>query len=155
MSNIIPGRQAYGEDLPPSGFDLDWTILSNVSITTYASGTPGVNTNFTAPASGRVLVATGCGIRNNSAANADRVSITYEIYEDSFDGPLIVPAELRSGVLSNGTLLASDFHYVGGFRMESGLTPGKNYFIRMVYRTILGSATADIASRNISIIPLP
>lgn len=153
-SDLTPGVQVYGRDMPPSAFDLDWTVISNITHTIYQFGTPGVGVSFLAPQSGRVLISVGCGTRNNSAANSDRLSVTYILFEDSADGVVVFPAELRSGVLLNGAAIAGDYHYVGGFKMETGLTPGKQYYAGMQHRTTLGSGTCDIASRNIAVIPM-
>lgn len=154
MTNITPGVQMYGTDMPPAAFDLDWTVLSNLSNTNYVFGSPEVGVNFTAPLSGRVLIAVGCGARNNTAANADRFSFTYALYEDNEKGLVIKASDLLSGVLTNGTLVASDFRYMGSFAVEENLQPGRNYMARTTYRTIAGSGTIDVASRNIAVIPL-
>lgn len=155
MTNITPGVQAYGSDFPPSAFDLDWTILSNVGSTTWFFGTPNVSCSFVAPLSGRVLVAVGCGVRNN-AANAERLAVSYTILEDDLQGAEVVAPSLTSGVISNGTALVEDYHYVGSFRMEEGLQPGRGYFAGINFRGVTGGFnTVDIASRMISIVPLP
>lgn len=154
MPDISGGSNVYGKDMPPAAFDLDWTTIANITSTSYITGTPEVGVNFTAPTSGRVLIAIGCGLRNNSAANTDRVIVTFILYEDSANGPVVTAASAFGGVTMNGTALASEFHYVGGFDMEEGLTPGRNYYAQVVHRVTTGSGTADLASRNIAVIPL-
>lgn len=153
MPDLNDGISVYGVDTPPSQYDQDWTTISNITTTTYVPGVPEVAVHFTAPTSGRVLVAIGAGIQNN-AANADRAIVTYGIYEDSEDGPLIVAPTAYSGIISQGLAVSSSFKYVGAYTMEFDLTPGKSYYARMFYQTILGSGTVDIASRNIAVIPL-
>lgn len=154
MPELVSGSQVYGRDMPPSQYDQDWTTIANITTTSYVTGTPEVGVNFIAPTSGRVLTSIGCGLRNNSAANADRVIVTYIVYEDSSDGDVVEAASAFNGVTMNGTALSSEFHYVGGFNMLQNLTPGKNYYLQVVHRTTLGSGTADIASRDCAVIPL-
>ena len=35
------------------------------------------------------------------------------------------------------------------------LTPGRSYYFQVVYRSLNGAGTVDIASRNILVIPVP
>lgn len=154
MPEIVSGSQVYGRDMPPSVSDQDWSTIANITTTSYVTGSPEVGVNFMAPTSGRVLTAIGCGIRNNSAANADRGIVTYIVYEDSSDGDIVEAASAFNGVTSNGTALAEEFHYVGGFNMIQNLTPGRNYYLQVVHRVTIGSGTVDIASRDVTVIPL-
>lgn len=153
MPDIVSGSQVYGRDMPPSQYDQDWTTQANISSTSYITGTPEVGVNFTAPTSGRVLVAVGGGIRNNAAA-AERGIITYILYENSSDGDVVTSASAYSGVTSQGFAASQEFHYVGGFNMEENLVPGRNYYAQVVHRCLLGNGTLDIASRDIAVIPL-
>lgn len=153
MPDLSPGSQAYGRDFPPSGFDLDWTSQLNLTTTSYASGTPSVGVNVTAPTSGRVLVALGVGSRNNGA-NTDRVIVTYRVLEDSSEGREVTPESAYRGVTSPG-IGSEEYRYVGNFALEDDLTPGRNYYFQVRHRTISGSATCDIASRSIAVIPVP
>lgn len=152
---IVAGASVYGRDFPPSVSDQDWTTFSNINSTTYTAGTPEVGVNFIAPTSGRVFIAIGAGIRNNSAANADRGVVNYILYEDSSDGVVVAAANANNGVVSNGTALAEEFRYMGGFSMQEGLTPGKNYYAQVVHRSTIPSATVDITARDITVIPVP
>lgn len=151
------GGSVYGVDFPPSAHDQDWTVIANLTSTSFVAsqtGIPEVGVNFTAPTSGRVLVCLGVGARNN-AANTDRSIVTYILYEDSSAGPVVTAASAYSGITSCGHGSSTAFHYGGSYMMEEGLTPGKNYYCQVVYRVTAGSGTVDIASRDITVVPLP
>jgi hypothetical protein len=153
MTDISKGKTVYGVDMPPAVYDQDWTQQSNLASASYSTGAPEVGVNFVAPSSGRVLVCIGCGIRDNSTTVEGGV-VTYILYEDSANGVVVTAAAADHGVASQRAALAEEFHYVGGFNMEEGLTPGKNYYAQMVHRRVNASATTDIASRDIAVIPL-
>jgi hypothetical protein len=150
------GNSVYGEDTPPSTFDQDWTLILNLSSTSYAasqSGVGEVGTAFVAPTSGRVLIIVGGGVRNN-AATQDRAIITYRVYEDSAAGNQIVFAAADNGIISCGVASSQEFQYQCTYDMQSGLTPGRQYYVQIAYRTT-GGNTADIASRQVTVVPLP
>lgn len=150
------GTQVYGQDLPPTQYDQDWTVILNIVGTGYVPGTPEVGVNFTAPTSGRVLVTIGAGVRNN-AATGERAIVTFQVFQDNANGPAVVGASFNSGVVSAGVAVAQEFHYIGTFKMVQNLTPGRNYYARVVHRTssiTVAPGTADIASRDICVIPL-
>lgn len=154
MATFIDGSQVYGRDFPPSQYDQDWTVIANVTSTAYAAGTPEVAVAYTAPTSGKAFVSIGSGIRNN-AATAERAEVSYEVYEDSQDGELFQAANADVGIKSCGIAQSQEFRYVGNMSLVTSLTPGKQYYFRMVHRSILGNGTVDIASRSIMVIPVP
>lgn len=154
MPNLISGGSVYGRDTPPSVSDQDWSAITNVTSTTFIVGSPEVGVNFTAPTSGRVLISVGGGIQNN-AATLEQGAISYTLFEGSSDGALLVNADARNGVQSNGVAISGSFQYMGGFSMEDDLTPGVNYYAQVRHRCILGNGTIDISSRDIIVIPLP
>lgn len=153
MATLVTGSTVYGRDFPPSQFDHDWTSQLNLTTTSYVSGTPSVAVNVTAPTSGKILVCMGAGIRNNGA-NADRVVVTYRVLEDGSEGTVFTAESQYRGITSVG-IGSEEFRYIGNFSLETGLTPGRNYYFQIRHKTILGSGTADIASRNILCIPVP
>jgi len=153
MPELQPGSTVHGRDMPPAQFDLDWTTISNITTTSYITGTPSVGVTFTAPSSGRVLVAIGCGIRNN-AATTERAIVTFAILEDNIDGVVHTAVDGASGVMSQGVPLSQDFTYMGSLKMVSDLTPGKGYLCQVYYRSTAGAGTVDISSRDVSVIPL-
>lgn len=153
MPDITSGPPVYGRDFPPSGFDQDWTLQLNLASTAYASGTPEVAVNVTAPSSGRVLVCIGAGIRNNGA-NTDTVIVTYRVLEDDSQGPVFTAESAYRGVTSLGAG-DEEFSYQGNYALEDDLVPGRNYYFQVRHRATVGSSTCDIASRNILVIPMP
>lgn len=127
----------------------------NLTNTSYSNGTPEVGVRFMAPSSGRVAVVLGAGVRNNSAANEDRIFVAFRILEgDPADGEEYQAAEVKLG-RSNTAAGADDAQYGGHATMVQGLTPGEWYYGQIRYRTTLGSGTADVFSRHIFIFPLP
>lgn len=150
------GNSVYGVDFPPSVYDQDWTTIANLTSTSYVasqSGVPEVGVAFTAPSSGRALIIIGGGYRNN-AATSDRAVITYRIYEDSASGNQTVLAQFDNGTVSCGTAASQEYQYACTYDLLEDLTPGRQYYAQIAYRTT-GGTTVDIASRDIMVIPMP
>jgi hypothetical protein len=154
VATLPSGSNVYGLDFPPSQFDQDWTLISNIATTTYIAGDPEVAVTATAPSTGKLWVSLGCGIRNN-AATAESGYVTYQVFEDSVNGALYQAANDDYGVRSCGIAASQEFQYHGNYSLVTGLTPGRSYYFQMVYKTALGNSTADIASRDILVVPVP
>lgn len=154
MAELIAGGPVYGRDFPPAVTDQDRSPITNITSTTFIVGAPEVGVSFTAPTSGRVLIAVGAGIQNN-AATLEQAAVSYQLFEDSSDGVIMVLADARNGVQSQGTAVSSSFQYLGGFSLETDLVPGRQYYAQVRHRCILGNGTADISSRDITVIPVP
>lgn len=151
---INAGSQAYGVDLPSTQYDQDWTT-QNPTTTTYVAGQPEVGVNFTAPSSGRVLVCLGAGTRTTTAVTS-RAVVTFIIYSDSSDGPVIQAADFNNGITGIGTAQISQYRYVGTFKMVEGLTPGRSYYAQVVHRSTaaVASGVVQISARDITVMPL-
>lgn len=146
----------YGKDMPPSVSDEDWTVIANLTSTSYVasqSGVPEVGVAFIAPTSGQALLILGAGLRNN-AATSDRAVVTYRLYEDSASGNQTVLAAADNAIISCGTASSQEYQYMCTYDLLQGLTPGRQYYAQVAYRCT-GGSTADIASRSITIIPMP
>jgi hypothetical protein len=154
VSTLPSGSNVYGLDFPPSQYDQDWTLITNIATTTYVAGAPEVAVTVTAPSSGKVFVCIGCGIRND-AATAESGYVSYQIFEDSADGALYQAANDDYGVRSSGIAAAQEFTYHGNMSLITGLSPGRSYYFQVVHKTALGNSTADIASRSILVTPVP
>lgn len=154
MATLPPGSNVYGLDFPPSQYDQDWTLISNITTTTYIAGEPEVAVTVTAPTSGKLFVCIGCGIRNN-AATAESGYVTYQVFEDSVNGALYQAANDDYGVRSCGIAASQEFQYHGNMSLVTGLTPGRSYYFQAVHKSALGAGTADIASRDLLVIPVP
>lgn len=154
MATFITGSQVYGRDFPPSQYDQDWTVIANVTTTSFVAGTPVVAVAYTAPTSGKAFVSIGCGIRNNAATN-ERAEVSYRVYEDSDQGLLFQDTGADVGVKSCGIAQSQEFRYVGHQSLVTDLTPGRQYYFQVVHRSLNGAGTADIASRSIMVIPVP
>lgn len=134
---------------------FDNTLNANLTNTTYAAGAPEVGITFVAPPTGRVLLTIGGGLRNNGS-NADRVFLSPEVFEgsDATTGTqFLAPSVAPGGCGSGGGYTADDFRYLCRTTLLTGLTPGGTYYVRIVHETILGSGTADIAAREITVAP--
>lgn len=153
-NNLSAGTPVRALDFVPAVQSYQDTQISNISNTTYATGTPETAVWIQAPSSGRVAVAVSGGTRNNGA-NADRILLTFRVLEgDPLDGNLIQSDEARRG-LSNPATGSDQFQYHGHVTMVGGLTPGQFYYFQMRHRTTLGSATADISYRSLLVWPIP
>lgn len=148
------GGGVYGLDFPPSQYDQDWTSINNLASATFAPGSPEVAVSVTAPSSGRVAVAIGCGIRDNTAGG-DVGAVTYRIFQDSVNGALFQDADVDRGVKSCGIAQAQQFQYHGNIDIVEDLIPGKSYYFQVVHLAYNASGAVDIASRNILVFPIP
>lgn len=152
-NNLSAGTVVKALDFTPAVQSAHTVGINNIAATTYQTGTPEVAVWVMAPSSGRVAVALSAGTRNNGA-NADRVFVTYRVFEgDPADGNLIQSDEVKRG-LSNPATQADNNQYHGHVTMVDGLTPGTMYYFQVRYRTTLGSGTADIPHRGILVFPI-
>lgn len=153
---LSAGTPVRALDFPPAQFSFNQDTIANITATTYQTGTNEVAVRFQAPTSGRVAVTVKAITQNNSAANTDRVFVTYRILTgDPDDADLFQTDEIKNGVSSAAIPEADEFRYASHTTMVSGLTPGEFYYARVRYRTTLGSNTADIGYRHILVFPIP
>lgn len=153
---LSAGTPVRALDFPPAQMAFNQDSINNITDTSYVTGTNEVAVRFQAPTSGRVAVTIKAIVRNNSAANEDRVFVSFRVYEgDPADGDLFQTDEVKYGISNNATSTADEFHYGSHTTMLSGLTPGTFYFARVRHRTTLGSGTADIGYRHILVFPIP
>lgn len=149
----LSGEQISAGYWPESVQDDDGTTISNITSTTFITGSPVVSVTFTAPKTGRVGVCIGGGLVEQAAGS--RVWITYELYlGTSSSGTLIHAGVEPRGVNTSGDTTASGDQTLGNMSMEENLTPGATYYAQVVHRTS-GGATNDITRRRIIVIPLP
>lgn len=142
--------------LPPTAFVHDDTVLANLTNTSYEVGSPEVGVFFVAPPSGRVRLTIGGGFRDNGASAVDRVFLSPQLFRDSSAGSeVLAPSVTLRGYLS----VAADTEFQYGCRVSliEGMTPGQLYYLRTMHLTSGGTDpdTADIAARDIIVIPLP
>jgi len=156
LGGAFAGRPVRAVDWPPAVWAQDITQINNLSGSSYQAGTPPVSVTFTAPTSGRVLLIVGGGLGNS--AGADRIFLSPEVREgtDSSGAVVLAPSVTNRGFGSDKC--SSRFHYGSRESVLEGLTPGQTYFARVMYAVVddtSGSATADIAARDIGVVPLP
>ncbi len=155
MTNpLSSGTRVKALDFPPTQQVQMQVATNNQSNTSFAFVDPEVAVRFLAPTSGRVAVKVGCGLGNNGA-NADRIIVTWVMYEgDPESGVVFQQADMRRG-LSNAATSGEQIQHGGHVTMVDGLTPGTFYYARVVHRTTTGAATADINGRDILVWPIP
>lgn len=154
-NDLSAGTRVKAVDFPRAQQVSDQTTQANIADTSYVTGTPEVAVRVMAPSSGRVMVRVGAGPRNNTAANQDRVFVSFRVFEgDPADNDLFQTEEVKLG-LSNTGAGADDYSYGGHGTMVQGLTPGTYYYFQVRHRTTLGSGTADIGFRSILVTPIP
>lgn len=154
-NDLSAGTRVKALDFPRAWQNFAQISQLNMTDTSYTEGDPEMAVRFMAPSSGRVLVVVSAGIRNNTTANEDRVFVSFRILEgDPDDANLYQTEEVKLG-LSNTAAGADDYSYGGHGTMVQGLTPGTYYYAQVRHRTTLGSGTADISARAITVIPIP
>lgn len=153
---LSAGTTVRAVDFPRSMQVLDRTSQLNITDTSYVTGTPEVAVRFQAPTSGRVAITVGAGVRNNSATQ-DRVWVAFIVYEgDPNSGSTVFTEEVKYGVSNHAISDASDdYSYHTKTSMLQGLTPGTWYYARVKHKTTVGNGSADIASRQITVFPIP
>lgn len=157
MADISDGMVVHAGDFPPSAFDSDDTGITNLTNGTYVSGAPEVGVTFTAPTSGRVRLTVGGGLRDSSGV--DRVFISPQVFQgvDASGVEILTPSVTNRGCGSVGS--STEFSYFSRTSLLTGLTPGEVYYARVMHTVSAGgtspNGTADIGSRDITVIPVP
>lgn len=154
MPDITDGVIVSATDFPRTVMAQNDTVQTDLSSTTYVTGSPEVGVRFIAPTSGRVIVTVGGGARDNT--NNNRVFLSPEILEDDLVTQVLAPSVTSYGYGIPG----SNADYVFGSRASliTGLTPGRLYYARvmMAAETDPGgtSFSADVAVREIMVEPV-
>ena len=147
------GEPVKALDYPPAVWAQDTTTITDPSNSSYTAGSPQVGVTFTAPTSGRVLLIVGGGVGN---APGNRIYLAPEVRETDASGAVVLtPSVTNRGFGSDH--MAVGFHYGSRESVLEGLTPGKRYFARVMYAVPSDGAgdNADIACRDIGVVPLP
>ena len=146
----------YVRNPQPTAQAADDTILANLTNTAYAPGTPEVGVFFVAPPSGRVRLTVGGGFRDNGGAPLDRIFLAPQLFRESSAGTeILTPSVTFRGYLS--CIANTEFQYGSRVSLLENLIPGQLYYLRAMYLTNPGTDpdTADIAARDIIVIPVP
>jgi hypothetical protein len=153
---LSAGTPVRALDFPPAQMSFNQDTVANISDTSYVTGDNEVAVRFQAPTSGRVAVTIKALTRNNSAANSDRLFVTFRVLSgDPDDAVIFQTDEIKNGVSNAAIPEADEYRYASHTTMVSGLTPAEFYYARVRYRTTLGSGTADLAYRHILVFPIP
>lgn len=155
LGSSFAGQQVKALDYPPAKFAQDATQINNPTTASYITGTPEVSVTFVAPTSGRVLLIVGGGLGNS--AGSDRVFLSPEVRLTNSGGALVLsPSVTNRGFGSDNCSAA--FHYGSRESVLDGLTPGQVYYAVVKYvvsTSDAGASTADIAARDITVVPIP
>lgn len=142
--------------LAPTAFFHDDTVIANITDAAYVTGSPEVGVFFIAPASGTVRLTIGGGLRDNGASALDRVFLSPQLFLDNSGGSeILAPSVTLRGY--SGAAENTEFQYGSRVSLITDLVPGNLYYCRVQYLTSAGTDpdTADIASRDIIVIPMP
>lgn len=149
------GQPVKALDFPPPKWAQDSTTITNPSNSSYATGTPEVSVTFVAPTSGRVLLIVGGGAGNS--AGADRIFLSPEVRETNSSGDVVLTASVTNRGWASDNC-SSGYVYGSRESVLEGLTPGQVYYAVVKYVVATsdgGASTADIACRDIGVVPLP
>jgi hypothetical protein len=147
----------YVRNSLPTGSHAEDTTQANITNTGYAGGQgdPECGVFFVAPPSGVVRLSLGGGFRDNGGS-IDRIFLAPQVFlEDSGGEEVLAPSVTFRGYLS----VAQDTEFQYGTRVSllEDLTPGRRYYIRTMFLATPGTDpdTADIAARDLIVIPMP
>lgn len=153
MTDIKAGDVVASTQWPPAVKDSSTTDITNITNTSFATGTPEVGTTFVAPDSGRVCVAMHA--QGTQASGGARLVFEYRIYlGTSTSGTLFQTSDTQLGAASSGSTAGTSEWAKGHLSMVEGLTPGSTYYAVMGYLTE-GGTTSDINNRKIIVFPVP
>lgn len=148
----LPLGRVRGADLTRAVYAEDDEDIADISTTTFTAGAPELGVFFRAPITGKVLV--WIALFGNTDATTNRLIMSTEMYVDNKQGTLLgaVNAEDLQGVIlaTNGTASVTGVHC----RFVSGLVARGTYYVRTVHR-VTGGAVADIAHRQLLVVPVP
>lgn len=154
MPDLTAGSKVSALDFPPAVYVSEGTSQTNLSNTSYATGSPEVGVTFIAPTTGRVKLTVGGGLRNN-AANTDRVGLAPQVFVTNSAGVEVLAPSVTRGIASEGIAAAGDYAYRSRTTLLTGLTPGQVYYARTMQIIFGSNATADISQRDILVDPAP
>ncbi len=153
MPDLLAGTKIRAADFPPPAYAQDTTAIIDVASTSYITGTPEVGVTFVAPTSGRIKISIGGSLRNN-AANSDRVALAPQVFVTNSSGTEFLAPTVFRGIASDGIASAGDYATYGHTTLLEGLTPGQQYYARVMHIKFgSAGATCDIAMRDICIDP--
>lgn len=153
MSDLAAGTTIRALDWPPSQTASQTTAQTNISSTTYVAPTNACEVTFIAPTSGRVKVIVGAGSRDDT--NDNRVFVSPEIRETNVSGQVILSPSLTAHGYG-GLTVASTYVHWSRVTIVEGLTPGQQYFARIMIRAeTTTSSSADLEQKDLTIIPVP
>ena len=142
--------------LPQTAYFQDDTTITQITSDVYITGAPEVGVFFIAPPSGTVRLTVGGGFRDNTGAVPDRIFLVPQLFVGDSTGEEVLPPSVT--VRGYGSVAENlEFQYGCRVSLIPGLTPGALYYIRAMYSITpgTGSDLADIAARDLIVIPMP
>ncbi|GAA4924607.1 hypothetical protein GCM10023334_029420 [Nonomuraea thailandensis] len=151
MPNILVGAPVSASDRPASAWASDTTANTDIGSTSFIAGTPQVSLTFVAPTSGAVLLSVGVAGADNGGTN--RIHLAPEVRVGSVAGAVVLAADVTSRGVGLPGESSANVHR-SRTTLLTGLTAGTTYFARTMHK-VSGGLTADIAVREITVIPTP
>lgn len=151
MAETLVGSVIDADDFPVAVTATDTTALSNLSSTSFATGSPVCSTTFVAPTSGAVLLSVGVSARDNGGLN--RVHLAPSVRVGSAAGAVVLSADVTTrGVGTPAEAL--NFIYRSRTTILTGLTGGTTYYVETQHK-VSGGTTADLQVRDVTVVPIP
>jgi hypothetical protein len=128
----------------------------NIASATYAAGSPEMGVQFTAPPSGKILLAVSGGGRDNT--NNDRVFVAPQIFRGtSAAGTLVLsPSDGEYAWSSFGE--SSGYMYGSRVSVVSGLQAGQTHYVRTMHKAMdsagAANGSADLTIRGVVVVPI-
>lgn len=150
MAGIPAGAIVRAADRPGAGYDEDLTLISNINSTAYITGSPEVSFTFVGPTSGRILLFCGGQFRDNGTSGT-RLELAPELRVGNSGGAVHIAASSEHRGVA-GVPNYTGWHGYTRATIQS-VTPGVTYYAVHMYRLAAASATWDINSRFLGVLP--
>ena len=148
MADLAAGSRVLALDFPPAVAAYDNTQITDITSTSFIAGSPVVSATFTAPTTGRVVIAVAANVRDS--AGTQRVFVAAHIESVTTGLVVATPNAGSFGITNAPPSTVYEIH--SRDTLLEGLIPGDTYFARLMYR-VNGGSTADIRSRQVTVTP--
>ena len=133
---------------PPTATEVTDPTNFTTTSTVFSAGATNCEITFSGPPTGRVMIACAGQLSNSGAGQTSRLS--WELRAGSVSGSIVQAADINNAVTQQGVEVVQAS---SPWKLVTGLTAGATYYIRTMHS--VGSGTATITMRRLSILPLP
>ena len=150
---FLAGQKVSAAELnalaPPTSATAGSSGYANTDSTSYTTltGDPGVA--FTAPQSGKVIVAIRAAMLGEAAGIGAQCSFVVRTGSTVGSGTTFLAAQDDNSLQTKG----QDDWEAGQVTLVSGLTPGSAYNVQMVYKRVGGSSNGGFSRRRVTVFP--